>query len=487
MWDENNQFQTEKQVFQKLIGFKDVILSERVEDLKAEGKEEVIEMLFETLFIMIFNMLVYVKDNDAIKDIAHMFRQIITVSDPCLLRFKDYMLDHDSQEVVRILLKCPETIVRNAVAGILTTATNRLFEIEELGQVETKEDGATRLKAACELFMMRMLAAIRGEAQENWTKFEQFFKLIHDVVIGGQPQLDFFMEQNLLVTLADFFLAEKSPLKAQDETRPPIGSSYQKPMWESVVGAICYLARHKTTNNITADMESPPSSLLGDKPYAHSEDEYRLLVNKDFLTKAIEEGFEADQVGKLMAHWAFNNFDESQLFASVFVECINKAKFNEVSPFLSALHQYLLVPDAYQVERLEWIFGVAHLIDFIKPHRAKPDHLPKVGVEGITRVETPTVGYSSPLFWESQQTECLLSLVWRNRNYYPQYTLMCLNEIADLILEDERVHEFFWKVPSPTYQYGRFTDWFGEFVDKLSPAYANDEAKATFRSKDTVL
>ena len=46
-------------------------------------------------------------------------------------------------------------------------------------------------------------------------------------------------------------------------------------------------------------------------------------MNKVFLHKALKYGFEADNVGKLMAHWAFNSSDDSKLIAEVFLTGIN--------------------------------------------------------------------------------------------------------------------------------------------------------------------
>ena len=68
-----------------------------------------------------------------------------------------------------------------------------------------------------EKFMTIMINVIQTQATPNWTKFEQFFNFINKVTIGGEPQLEFMKKIQLETLLADFFLAERSPIRPEDE------------------------------------------------------------------------------------------------------------------------------------------------------------------------------------------------------------------------------------------------------------------------------
>lgn len=70
-----------------------------------------------------------------------------------------------------------------------------------------------------ETFMTNMINAIHTQAASNWTKFEHFFTLIKQVAIGGEPQLEFCKKNHLETLLADFFLAERSPIRPSEEKR----------------------------------------------------------------------------------------------------------------------------------------------------------------------------------------------------------------------------------------------------------------------------
>lgn len=46
------------------------------------------------------------------------------------------------------------------------------------------------------------------------------------------------------------------------------------------------------------------------------------------------------------------------------------------------------------------------------------------------------------------------------------YTVNCLLGLLNLISLDDYVAEFFSKLPSPTYCYARYTDWFMPYLEK---------------------
>lgn len=155
---------------------------------------------------MIFDVLVYAFHNQTIGDISDILKKVLMLSDDAIFKFSDYILTDSSNEFTRILFKCSDSQVRDNVSSILSTAVNRMF-----GRVDLIEKAQT--------FMNYMIGAIHTQASPNWTKFEHFFNMIRQVTIGGEPQLQFMRENNVCTLLADFFLAEKSPIRPADEIR----------------------------------------------------------------------------------------------------------------------------------------------------------------------------------------------------------------------------------------------------------------------------
>lgn len=151
-------------------------------------------------------MLVYAFSNQSITEVSGVFKKVLLLSDEAIVKFSDFILQDNASEFIRILFKCSDAQVRDAVSSILSTAVNRMFDRVDL--VEKAEK-----------FMNIMIATVQTEAATNWTKFEHFFNLIKTVTIGGDAQLEFMKHHQLETVLADFFLAERSPIRPPEEKR----------------------------------------------------------------------------------------------------------------------------------------------------------------------------------------------------------------------------------------------------------------------------
>jgi hypothetical protein len=139
----------------------------------------------------------------------------------------DKLLEENSSEIIRIFYKCGESIVRSSLEKIASVATNKLFESD-------KEEDQEKAKK----FMQNMINSIPTDAAQNWTKFEQFFNLIMKVTIAGERQLEHFKQMQLETLLADFLLAERSPLRQGNENRLVMGNNYSNPNFDALVTTV---------------------------------------------------------------------------------------------------------------------------------------------------------------------------------------------------------------------------------------------------------
>ena len=148
---------------------------------------------------MIFDLLVYAYNNDSIQEVSEVLKKVLLLSDETIINFSDKILEDNSNEFIRILMKWSDDAVRDCTSKILSTAVNRMF-----GRIDLIEKA--------EAFMMNMINVIHTQAATNWTKFEHFFNLIKTVAIGGEPQLKF-MKKHQIETLLLLFQCRKKSYK----------------------------------------------------------------------------------------------------------------------------------------------------------------------------------------------------------------------------------------------------------------------------------
>ena len=165
----------------------------------------------------------------------------------------------------------------------------------------------------------------------------------------------------------------------------------------------------------------------------------------------------------------------------MFLTGINNSDFEEAQPYLTALHQFLLVKDSLQLTRLEWIFGVSCLAERNPNKGTPPTDLPKIGVHALDWATDSVADFYSPLIWSNFNQESLLSLIWRHADRYASFALLCIKAVLDLILKDEDILKYITRQVSANYAYARFTDWFGEFIETNRATNMSNDQKAQVR------
>ena len=222
---------------------------------------------------MIFNLLVYAYNSDSIQEVSEVLKKVLLLSYEAIINFSDKMLEDNSNEFIRILIKWSDDAVRGCTSQILSTAVNRMF-----GRIDLIEKA--------EAFMMNMINVIHTQAATNWTKFKHFFNLIKTVAIGGEPQLKFMKKHQTETLLSDFFYVERSPIRPSEEKRMSMGNSWTRPMFDSLMQTIWYLSRHTDTRvNLEGEI---PTTFISDRIFQPGEKEKTVIWWKQFALKAIK-------------------------------------------------------------------------------------------------------------------------------------------------------------------------------------------------------
>lgn len=256
-----------------------------------------------------------------------------------------------------------------------------------------------------------------------------------------------------------------------------MGNNYSKPEYCSLIQTICYLSRHTDPRDEGAEIDLPPT-LMGSKPFPQGEKEKIVIVCKNFAKKAIKDGFEADAVGKLIAHWSYENEENSKIYGAVFLKGINETDYEEVAPFLTAMHHFLKIQDSLQTKRLEWLLGTPMLMNG-SVIKNKPEVKPKLGIHACQCLSDEVYYFPSTLEPIETSNESILTLIWRSKRRFENYTLFCIKELITL---GNDIMKYVCHMPSPSYQYARYTDWLLQFCETQEKS----KAKEMERYKDLI-
>jgi hypothetical protein len=65
---------------------------------------------------------------------------------------------------------------------------------------------------------------------------------------------------------------------------------------------------------------------------------------------------------------------------------------------------------------------------------------------------------------EPDNYNSLLHLLWRYQGRMEQTTNMCLEKLITIMVTSPSIMDFFSRLPGPTYQYARYTDWIQPYL-----------------------
>lgn len=88
----------------------------------------------------------------------------------------------------------------------------------------------------------------------------------------------------------------------------------------------------------------------------------KFIVYSGFLEQALREGIECHELGKLLAHYCYQDAQLSKNLSKVLLNGISRNDYEKVRNYLDVVTQFALIRDQYQRRRLEWIFGFGSLI-----------------------------------------------------------------------------------------------------------------------------
>lgn len=168
--------------------------------------------------------------------------------------------------------------------------------------------------------------------------------------------------------------------------------------------------------------------------------------------------------------------------AKIFFAQINQSSSDKVIAALKSVKKFLLIDDKLKRLRLEYLLGYPQLMTKNPYRQSKYQY----GVELAERINDDAYRYTSTLC-QSMSDDCLLNLLIKQIGRQDNFCIKAVKDLMSLCLKDADIAEYMYRMAPHTYQYARYTDWFGNYInsqceemEKMSGyAYYNERINRT--------
>ena len=215
------------------------------------------------------------------------------------------------------------------------------------------------------------------------------------------------------------------------------------------------------------------------------------FTNKDLINIIMSCEYDIDNFADALAHVCYGNKKLSKDIFLITLKALVISEYNRISQYLRVVQSIIALDDSDHdsgksllARRFEWIFGFPYLN---LGYHVDDKH--KIGLECLNNnIRGEVITYQSMLSHDPGSNNSLLHLLWRHKGRNENYTMQCLNSLADIITSSEKIMELFSNLPGVTYQYARYTDWIQPFLMSQlnkSTSYSNGAYEQT--SKEDIV
>jgi len=473
VWEDNSTFLFERQIYSnEFFQFVHDIFKESYSLLPALPKpnsDDTAVSMTRIASKIIYDVLAHAYYNTNIKDITEQLITLFKQSEAATNEFTKYILQDELRESIYLITKCPDKSVRIAIGNLITEAValgitregekclNYEIEMREHMQIFKFGSDIGRV-------MHHLLININNDLSSNWPRFEQFFNILFNVTIkGGDAVAIFLNKRRVIAYLIDFYLGTDSPLYEKGEKRVSMGNKFKNPKFGSLINLVCRLSLHSDLSPLQKlfvklkEIKKLPKTL-----YEIDEEEKKCILCKEFINKTITEGHATAEFAELLSVLCYENKEYSKMLARMLIKAVNEDPNIDMISYFAVLKGVLTIEDTLQEKRLEWLFGIPQPLKGIAQLSAnsKPHEQFKYGLSLVDSVKDDIFEYISPLNYNNRY-ESLLALLWKHRKTFEIQPIKCL---LDLMCSSTRIFNYVTSLPSPSYQYAKYTDWIKPIV-----------------------
>ena len=133
--------------------------------------------------------------NQQLKEIVEEFLKVLEQSDELCVKLMESLIANMGNDVINILVECPDTTSRANVASLVSFLLKRLLIIEAtyLNEWEsyTSKNGLAfeRPRALSTRFIGICILHFNDKVARNWNKFEHFFEMLHSYAVDDSGLL----------------------------------------------------------------------------------------------------------------------------------------------------------------------------------------------------------------------------------------------------------------------------------------------------------
>ena len=479
VWEDNSNYLFEQQIYSiEFFKFVHEILKESLTLLPSLQKEESIIMAKSITRIsikMIFEVLSHAYFNTDIKEFTIYLIQLFKINDAAAYEFLNYILEDKLENILFLLLKCPDKDVRISLSKLLTEIFIVMFPKEEMdiNAYEMKEKNYRKeIKFTTQLgvLLQKMVSAVSDDLAQNWYRFEQFFEFFLNILTKCGEKLALCLNnKRFIAVLIDFYLELKSPLYEKGEKRIIMGNNFKKPKFEPLISLVSNLAFYSDMTFIQPNYEKIRSVMkLPNILFKLGKEEQLCLSCYEFLEKTITEGYITTAFSDLICVYCYEQLQLTKKIAKIILHAINEFGNQNTTPCFILIKKLLTLNDSLQKQRLEWLLGYSVLHKSLTQITAttKSYEQIKFGLSLVKSSKEKAHDYISELTYNNNN-EALLNILWKQSKVYDLEGIKCL---LSAMMESDIVFDYVNQQAPPAYQYASYIDWIKVHVSNYSKA-----------------
>lgn len=135
----------------------------------------------------------------------------------------------------------------------------------------------------------------------------------------------------------------------------------------------------------------------------------QMLSSGVILAKIVEDNAQNKDFGAMLTSMCKDNYRMTKKLAKIFFKAFNQNSTDKIAVYLKALMEFVLIKDEFQVQRLEWLFGIPQIKTFNGYNSLKYSY----GVEVVERINDHAYNFVTTLSPNLQGTSMESSLLER--------------------------------------------------------------------------
>lgn len=381
-----------------------------------------------------------------LKDFSEMMNKLVFSTDPEQCKtFVDPFLANP-QQLVNILIRCPERPIRRLIKNLCLNACLGIIESEKSSYLNEKssekEIKEEQIVAKSKQFIDLIISFIGNDLALLWPKFREYFELLKDLQLNSTEILTpYLANKDVISTLLDFFLEKQSPFYNPQDKRTEMGNQAANPDFETLMEIVSNIILNSPVENISKKAWECLNSPQLIQKYTHSEGKI-------------------ETIRKMIIKLMTNNKNYTKQICKLMLNIINEYQVVKFHQYFKLFCDIIDLPDNFQILRFEWLLGIPQPEDNFRETQ-------NYGLAAINTLNDEYITYVSPIGIAKKEYPLLCNL-YRNRNRLEYFTTQCIQALFKLAEHNELLYNYLKVIPSPTYQHAKYCDWLLSFLANYS-------------------